>query len=137
MTQYGGTYTVEVITDNSSGRFPPYLTANVKFEVTRREDVLTVPNAALRWSPPTEMIAPEARAEMANADQQSASRGQAGGATSRPAGRSTTRPSGNRPMGAAAMRRGTLWVKEGEFVKPIRVRTGITDQIVTEVQGEG
>ena len=40
-------------------------------------------------------------------------------------------------MGATAMRRGTLWVKEGEFVKPIKVRTGITDQIVTEVQGEG
>jgi len=137
MTQNVVTYTVEVITDNSSGRLLPYLTANVKFEVNRREDVLTVPNAALRWTPPPEMVAPEARAEMANAEQQSASRGQAGGATTRPAGRSATRPSGNRPMGAAAMRRGTLWVKDGEFVKPIRVRTGITDQIVTEVQGEG
>jgi len=137
MTQNVVTYTVEVITDNSSGRLLPYLTANVKFEVNRREDVLTVPNAALRWSPPPEMIAPEARAEMANADQQASSRGQGGGASTRPAGRSTTRPSGNRPMGAAAMRRGTLWIKDGEFVKPIRVRTGITDQIVTEVQGEG
>src|SRR3954464_8526750 len=104
MTQYGGTYTVEVITDNSSGRFPPYLTANVKFEVTRREDVLTVPNAALRWSPPPELVAPEARAEMANTEQQDAPRGQGNGATSRPAGRSTTRPSGNRPLGATAMR---------------------------------
>ena len=35
------------------------------------------------------------------------------------------------------MKRGTVWVKEGEFVKPIRVRTGISDQMVTEVQGEG
>ena len=137
MTQNVVTYTVEVITDNSSGRLLPYLTANVKFEVNRREDVLTVPNAALRWSPPPEMVAPEARAELANADQQQSSRGQSGGATTRPAGRSTTRPSGSRPAGAAAMKRGTVWVKEGEFVKPIRVRTGITDQIVTEVQGEG
>ena len=36
-----------------------------------------------------------------------------------------------------AMKRGMVWVKDGEFVKPIRVRTGITDQIVTEIQGEG
>ena len=138
MTQNVVTYTVEVTTDNSSGRLLPYLTANVKFEVSRREDVLTVPNAALRWTPPQELMSPEARAEMANADQQaSRAQGAGSGATTRPAGRSTTRPSGNRPPPGAAMRRGTVWVKDGEFVKPIRVRSGITDQIVTEIQGEG
>src|SRR5258706_7522694 len=99
MTQNVVTYTVEVITDNSSGRLLPYLTANVKFEVNRREDVLTVPNAALRWSPPPEMVAPEARAELANADQQQSSRGQSGGATTRPAGRSTPAPTGRSAPG--------------------------------------
>jgi len=135
MTQNVVTYTVEVVTDNSSGRLLPYLTANVKFEVARREDVLIVPNAALRWTPPNELVSPEVRAEFANADQAPA-RGDGSGATTRPAGRSTTRP-GARPSGALAMRRGMLWVKDGEFVKPIRVRTGISDQLVTEVQGEG
>src|SRR5207245_2783342 len=69
MTQNVRTYTDEVVTDNSSGRLLPYLTANVKFEVARREDVLIVPNTALRWTPPPELVAPDARAEYANADQ--------------------------------------------------------------------
>ena len=30
-----------------------------------------------------------------------------------------------------------VWVKDGEFVRPIKVRTGISDQLVTEIQGEG
>ncbi len=135
MTQNVVTYTVEVVTDNSSGRLLPYLTANVKFEVARREDVLIVPNAALRWTPPPELVAPDARAEYANADQRPA-RADSSGSTTRPSARSTTRPS-TRPSGALAMRRGMVWVKDGEFVKPIKVRTSISDQLVTEVQGEG
>jgi HlyD family secretion protein len=51
MSQNVVTYTVEVSTDNSSGRLLPYLTANVVFEVERLENALTVPNSALRWSP--------------------------------------------------------------------------------------
>src|SRR5258705_1734419 len=69
MTQNVVTYTVEVATDNSNGKLLPYLTANVSFEVNRREDVLTVPNAALRWPPQPEMVAPEARAELPSANQ--------------------------------------------------------------------
>ena len=51
MTQNVVTYTVEVTFDNSDGRLLPYLTANVVFEVERFDNALTVPNAALRWSP--------------------------------------------------------------------------------------
>jgi HlyD family secretion protein len=134
MTQNVVTYTVEVVTDNSSGRLLPYLTANVKFEVSRREDVLTVPNAALRWTPPPELVAADARAELANTAQ--TPRGDGTRSTTRPAGRSGTRPT-SRPAGGFAPKRGMLWVKDGEFVRPIQVRAGISDQLVTEVQGEG
>jgi len=51
MTQNVVTYTVEVITDNSSGKLLPYLTANAKFILGERNNVLLVPNAALRWTP--------------------------------------------------------------------------------------
>ena len=51
MTQNVVTYTVEVTTDNSAGRLLPYLTANLKFQVGERNEVLLVPNAALRWQP--------------------------------------------------------------------------------------
>ncbi len=59
MTQNVVTYTVEVITDNSDGKLIPYLTANLKFMVAERRDVLLVPNAALRWTPQPDQIAPE------------------------------------------------------------------------------
>jgi len=63
MTQNVVTYTVVVSVDNALNKLLPYLTANVKFEVARLDDVLTVPNAALRWTPRPEQIVPETRGE--------------------------------------------------------------------------
>lgn len=56
MSQNVVSYIVEVETENTNGKLLPYLTANVKFEVSNRKDVLLVPNAALRWSPKPEQI---------------------------------------------------------------------------------
>jgi HlyD family secretion protein len=53
MTQNVVTYIVEVLTDNSENRLLPFLTANVKFELKRIDDVMIAPNAALRWMPRT------------------------------------------------------------------------------------
>src|SRR6202035_4259575 len=61
MTQNVVTYTVVVTTDNSSGRLLPYMTANVKFEVAKRDNVQLVPRAALRWKPPPNQIVADAR----------------------------------------------------------------------------
>jgi len=61
MTQNVVTYTVVVTVDNSDGRLLPYLTTNLKFEIDRRAGVLLVPNAALRWQPRPEQVAPDAR----------------------------------------------------------------------------
>lgn len=53
MTQNVVTYTVEIDTENSNLRLLPYLTANVRFVVSDSKNVLLVPNAALRWTPPS------------------------------------------------------------------------------------
>jgi HlyD family secretion protein len=110
MTQNVVNYTVEVTTDNSNGRLLPYLTANVQFEVGRSEEVLTVPNTALRFTP---------------RNQPAAARDGEGRA------RASTRPSAP----TAASSRGTVWVQQGDSVRSIRVRTGLTDGSVTEVAG--
>lgn len=57
MTNNVVTYTVEVTTENPSGRLLPYLTANVNFETARRDSVLVAPVAALKWSPTAEIRA--------------------------------------------------------------------------------
>jgi len=115
MTQNVVTYTVEIVTDNSNGRLLPYLTANVQFELDRRDNVLMVPNAALRWRPSAEQVAPEFR----EAFEKLAAR------------------KDKLEAAAAGTNRAALWAPEGDYVKPIRVRPGLSDGIYTEVQGEG
>lgn len=51
MTQSVVTYTVVTSVDNSTGKLLPYLTANLRFIVDERKDVVTVPTTAMRWSP--------------------------------------------------------------------------------------
>ena len=61
MSQNVVTYIVEVVTDNSSGKLIPYLTANVKFILAGRKNVVNVSNAALRFRPAEKLISPEFR----------------------------------------------------------------------------
>jgi HlyD family secretion protein len=116
MTQNVVTYTVEIITDNSNGRLLPYLTANVQFELNRLTNTLLVPNAALRWTPSAAEVAPEFRKAFEDHS----------GRKDRPEG-------GQRP-GAS---RGVVWVPEGPYVRPVPVRTGLSDGGMTGVEGEG
>ncbi len=119
MTQNVVTYTVEVNTENDDGKLLPYMTANAKFKIGRRDGVLLVPNAALRWSPLPTRISPEARVK---------SRGHAGQS-------GPDREGGAHGDGGTAQVRGTLWVEQGKFVRPVHVKVGVTDGIVTEVEG--
>jgi HlyD family secretion protein len=125
MTQNVVTYTVEIITDNSNGRLLPYLTANVQFELNRRGNVFLVPNAALRWKPTVEQVAPEFREALANS----------GGGRGKP-------QEGQRPAAGQAAapgepaNRSDLWRPEGETVRPLAVRVGLSDGILTEVAGD-
>jgi HlyD family secretion protein len=121
MTQNVVTYTVEVTTDNSDGRLLPYLTANVLFEVGQHKNVLLVPNAALRWRPQPQQIAPDARAA---ASERAGKRKNKAGGDAADAPRETNE-------------RGILWVQDGEFVRPVPVHFGWSDGTQTEVEGDG
>ncbi|HYQ93135.1 MAG TPA: efflux RND transporter periplasmic adaptor subunit [Candidatus Competibacteraceae bacterium] len=116
MTQNVVTYTVEVNTDNSSGKLLPYLTANVKFLVSERHDVLLVPNAALRWIPP---------GSVASADRTAT-------AIQRPGAQAGAAAEPSRPEPG----RGTVWGPEGTAIKPIPVQVGMSDGTFTEVKSE-
>ena len=109
MTQNVVTYTVAVDTDNEDGKLLPYQTANAQFQIGSRHGVLMVPNAALSWSPRPNQIVPDSR-----------------------------KRSGHRDHGSdIAGSRGIIWVEQGKFVRPIRVKTGLTDGASTEVEGRG
>jgi len=120
MTQNVVTYTVEIVTGNENGRLLPYLTANVRFALEEAKDVLLVPNAALRWQPALEQIAPAFRQQV-EAETASEEGGEAG-----------------RPAAPESERRvERLWALENGYVKPLPVQKGLTDGLVTQVEGEG
>ncbi|WP_028325278.1 efflux RND transporter periplasmic adaptor subunit [Desulfatirhabdium butyrativorans] len=115
MSQNVVTYTVEVLTDNSSGRLLPYLTANVNFELERRENVLLVPNAGLKWSPRPEMIDPAYR----EPKEKGPNVGEEG------------------KTGSGAKKRSVLWTPGHEgLLVPLAVEEGASDGIMTEVSGK-
>jgi HlyD family secretion protein len=118
MTQNVVIYTVEVTTDNPNGQLLPYLTANVRFVTGSRQNVFVVPNAALRWQPQSNQIAPQFRPA----------------AEATPTAVRRNPPPTSAPD-AAAQRHGTVWMEQGEFVRPVSVSAGLTDGTLTEVQG--
>lgn len=119
MTQSVVTYTVVIHVDNEGGKLLPYLTARVQFEVEERKGSLLVPNAALRWQPSVHRVVPESRQAFATALRQRA----AAPRDARP------RPKAGDDSGAP----GTLWVRAGEFVRPVAVGVGVTDGLQSEI----
>jgi HlyD family secretion protein len=129
-TQNVVTYTVEVLTENKpekgypNGRLLPYLTANLRFEVDKRSNVLMVSNEALRWRPDLSQVAPDERAAY-----QKFLRGKDDGSGAGDA----KSGSDAKLKSAKAQHRGMVWVQEGKYVRPIKVRLGLSDGTRTEI----
>jgi HlyD family secretion protein len=134
MTSNVVTYTVEVNTDNSSGKLLPYLTANAWFETGRKDKILMVPNAALRWTPTAVQRGPFARGAGAGKGRDTdASAGDAQAQTAKDGA-----DSGQQAKASGSRRtRAKVWVVDGAYVKSISVKLGMTDGLNTEVTGEG
>jgi HlyD family secretion protein len=213
MTQNVVTYTVVVEFDNSDLKILPYLTANLQFEIDQHKDVLLVPNAALRWKPRPELVAPDVRETVfagssrkgggassksgKEASDEAKSPGETGSAVrgspdpaqgpteglQKPQRRPAVEESAGSgdPRRAQEMKaaaevkflaaakasseakspgeakgtkarksrgegnsekpvkeredRGRLWVRDGDYVRPVNVRIGVTDGSQTEVSG--
>ncbi len=117
MTQNVVSYIVEVNTDNSNGKLLPYLSANARFLVDERRQVLMAPNGALKWTP-------KSSATTAGAP----GKAEAGAASS---------PSGAAPRPKeAAAGEGVVWLSEGGAIRPVKVRVGLSDGSWTEIQSE-
>jgi HlyD family secretion protein len=109
------TYDTVIGVDNKDLKLKPGMTANVSIIIAHKDDVLQIKNAALRYRPAD--AAPEPRpSSTANARPGS---GAPGG-----------RPAGARPRQGADR---TVYVLSGNRPKPVQIKTGISDGIVTEV----
>lgn len=107
MTQNVVTYTVVITTDNSNMRLLPYLTADVKFETDKRQNVLLVPNSALRFQPQPELV------------------------------EGATLPGSTSSVNLEKGKPGSVWVQTGPLLRAIQVGVGLSDGSSTEIFGEG
>jgi HlyD family secretion protein len=120
------TYDAVVRIDNKEQLLKPGMTANVQFLVNRRENVLTIPNMAIRFKPP----------EQKDEAQELLRREQTRAAPTIGARKTSRSPGGGGGGGARGGRRITLYVLSAGKAEPVEVQLGITDGSKTEV-GDG
>lgn len=112
------TYDVVVEVDNQDLRLKPGMTANVSITLTKKDDVLTVPNAAFRFSPPKP---DKEKSKVEGADGQ----------------RDQIKTSGKDARSSKSGQPGngkTVWkVREAGDPVPVRIVPGVSDGSVTEM----
>lgn len=157
-------YTVAIDVRNDDGRLIPGMTATVEFLVQTVSEVLKVPNAALRFRPPEEMLAGMMERRRAEFEQRQAEResgseatersggfpgaeGREGGAGGRPGGFGGGRPGGfeGQRGGGEGQRGGSgfnrddiatvYYLDDAGLPTSMRVRKGITDGQYTQILG--
>jgi HlyD family secretion protein len=134
------TYTAVIAVSNPEQKLLPGMTANITIPVARRDNVLMVPNAALRFKPNlSEQEQQELRQKMEARRQQ---REQQRDAETRGRGDAGTDASSQRSPAAASsgseggQRRPpqTIWVLTGaKKIEPRFIRTGLTNGRMTEI----
>jgi len=125
------TYNVRIAVENPEQILLPGMTAYVNIAVAKRNDVLLVPNAALRFKPA------EAKDK---AGEDKASSRPTGGAPGMGGPGSPGGPGGAAGGGAGRGKKkdgnnGTVYVLENGALKPVAVQLGITDNRNSEVLG--
>jgi HlyD family secretion protein len=118
------TYTAVIEVSNPDLKLRPGMTTNITFSIERRDDVLTVPNSALRFKPElSEKEQQEMRAQMQAQRQQRAGRSDG------------QRQAGQQPGADAQQAKGQMiWVLgTGKTIEPRFVRTGLSNGRVTEI----
>jgi HlyD family secretion protein len=116
------TYDAVVRIDNKELLLKPGMTANVQFLVNRKEDVLTIPNMAIRFKPPDQ------KNEAQELLRQEQSR-----AAPTVGARKTSRSPGGAGGGGGGRRISIYLLRNGQ-AQPVEVQLGITDGSKTELR---
>jgi HlyD family secretion protein len=115
------TYNAVVRIDNKELLLKPGMTANVQFLVSRKDDVLTIPNMAIRFKPPDQKD-----------EAQELLRQEQARAAPRVGARRTSR-TGAGGGGVRRERHVRIYVLRNSKAQPVEVQLGITDGSKTEV----
>jgi HlyD family secretion protein len=120
------TYTVIIEVNNPDLKLLPGLTANIKIIIESKDNVLKVPNSALRFVP-DEIVLKDYMKSLPDSIKQkykdkAAKRNGGGGSKG--------------PKNFAPGSKGKIWIKKDNQIAPARVVVGLTDGSFTEVSGK-
>ena len=121
------TYPVIVETPNIGLKLLPGMTANLSFQINKREAIVRVPNAALRFYPPRDKVHPDDRRIIDGVDEQ------------KQLVADTAKQMSANEKAAATLAQNLrhVWISDGVFLRAKTVRTGISDNRYTElIEGE-
>lgn len=127
-TQNVVTYPVVISHPNPDLKLTPGMTASVSFQLSEKQNVLRIPNAALRFYPQKEQVRPEDRHILDNKVPISGAAEEGPAPTLSADEKAEVRKSRNRRH---------VWVVDGDFLKAVEVVTGISSSSYTEfIAGE-
>jgi len=108
------TYPVVIAAPNPDLKLLPGMTANINFQVEVHDDVVKIPNAALLFYPQPDLVRSEDR-HLVDSSQETPAR----------------------KRGKADANERHVWLREGDLLRAMRVRTGISDGQFTQlIEGE-
>ncbi len=116
------TYTVIVEAPNGDLKLLPGMTANMVFQIEKRNGVLTVPNAALRFRPKPEQVR---KADLAIVEGQSDDDANSNSSTGSSEKNDSTAVRGRKPA--------YVWVIDGNQLAAIEIVAGLADKRGTEI----
>ncbi len=130
-TQNVVTYPVLISAPNPELKLLPGMTAKISFQIEAKDDVLKIPNAALRFFPKREIVREQDRKLLDGSHFDSDDENKDDNLSD-----SMISASDKVEAGRKSHRR-HVWVVDGDFLKAIEVTTGISDSKFTElVSGE-
>jgi HlyD family secretion protein len=141
------TYDVVIKVDNEDFKLKPGMTANVSIIVASKDDVLKVPNGALRFKPtdksggaggPATVATPEANGRTGrppgSQGRPARPAGSAGGNPAMRGGMGGSGVAGQPPI--AVVKRYALWILQDGKPKRVPVGVGISDGVSTEIMSD-
>jgi HlyD family secretion protein len=116
------TYPVIVETPNSDMKLLPGMTANLSFQITKKEGVKKIPNAALRFYPPRERVHPDDRKILEGFDEQK-----------QLAEMPKMMSADEKAQSSQASNSRHVWVQEGRYLRGRLVTVGVSDNRFSEL----
>ena len=122
------TYPVIVSTPNPELELLPGMTASLSFQVDHRDDVIKIPNAALRYYPNPKQVRP---ADLPILEGQSQNNSDETQESSLPSEKSVS--ADERSKLRRDRHRRHVWIADGDLLRAVEVQTGLSDSQFSEM----